>query len=413
MKIFVRPPDGKKKDDTELEINADELIESVRKRIGEKTGMDCHKLIHRGANLKDEQTLRSGDVPDGAILIVQGAYYGQYLPMGVTPQMEKRKAEEAGLDDLIELAPEAKRVAAETAAENLSETTVAWANARAAVYGEKGMRRQMEDEHLLCPSLRVQCKSLPEERDFAVFAIFDGHGGKQVAGFVKTYLPVELGNAFAADEPREGPLSDKRLKKVIETVFQRLDTRIATELSGCYDGSTAVVLMVNAEVSVCVHLGDSMAYLCRFADDDMQAIPLQMRQHKCWMMKEKERILRSGGAVENGRINGVLEVSRAFGDMTLKKFGVLVTPEYMKFKVDLEKDRFVVLACDGFWNAWTASEALEFTNDVIEAEVERARGEGEKPDLKSCCRELVQHVVQEKKAQDNVSALIVQFTAPA
>jgi hypothetical protein len=47
---------------------------------------------------------------------------------------------------------------------------------------------------------------------------------------------------------------------------------------------------------------------------------------------------RSGGAVENGRINGILEVSRAFGDLTLKKFGVLCTPEYMKCQMDREKD---------------------------------------------------------------------------
>ena len=85
-----------------------------------------------------------------------------------------------------------------------------------------------------------------------------------------------------------------------------------------------------------------MAYLCRMKDsddqDDTMTIPLQQRQHKCWMMKEKDRILRSGGAVENGRINGILEVSRAFGDLTLKKFGVLCTPEYMKFQMDREKD---------------------------------------------------------------------------
>merc|ERR1739845_69068 len=141
-----------------------------------------------------------------------------------------------------------------------------------------------------------------------------------------------------------------------------------------------------------------------------QPIPLQMRQHKCWMMKEKERILRAGGAVENGRINGVLEVSRAFGDITLKKYGVLCTPEYMKFKIDRSKDQFVLLACDGFWNAWTAAEALEHTIDVLEAEEDRAQREEESVDLKNCCKELVQDVIESKKAQDNVSVLLVQFS---
>merc|ERR1712046_410503 len=154
-----------------------------------------------------------------------------------------------------------------------------------------------------------------------------------------------------------------------------------------------------------------MGYLCRQpAMQDIQAIPLQRGQHKCWMMKEKERVLRAGGAVENGRINGVLEVSRAFGDITLKKFGVLCSPEYMKFAVDRSKDQYVILACDGFWNAWPAAEALEFTTDLVEAEEARAERDEEDVDYKGCCRDLVQHVVEEKKAQDNVSVVLLRFT---
>jgi len=330
--------------------------------------------------------------------------------------MEKRKAEEALLEEApAELAPDLKRLATATAAENLSEADIKWVGLQTAAYGEKGMRRQMEDEHLICMSLREQCPALPKDRDFALFAIFDGHGGKQVAGFVKTYLAVELGNAFAAEEPKDGPLSDKRIKKATEATFQRLDSRIATELPGCYDGCTAVVVLVNAELCICANLGDSMAYLDRHPADEgeMMPVPLQIRQHKCWMMKEKERILRSGGAVENGRINGVLEVSRAFGDITLKKFGVLCTPEYMKFKIDREKDRFVLLACDGFWNAWTAAEALEYTEELLDRELGRTAEDGGKMDIRGMCKELVQHVVEEKKAQDNVSVLIICFTGKA
>lgn len=327
--------------------------------------------------------------------------------------MEKRTAEEADLEVPEELAPEVKKAATTVAAQDITETQIEWLKLRCATYGEKGMRRQMEDEHLICASLREQCPSLSKERDFALFAIFDGHGGKQVAGFIKTYLAVELGNAFnSEDGPKDEKLSDKKLKKAIEATFQRLDSRVATELTGCYDGCTAVVLLVNESVTICANLGDSMAYLCRIKDEDIQAIPLQMRQHKCWMMKEKERILRSGGAVENGRINGVLEVSRAFGDITLKKYGVLCTPEYMKFRVERDKDEFVLLGCDAFWNAWSAAEALDFASGLVKAELERVQQEeDEQVDLKSCCRELVSHVIEEKKAQDNVSVLLVQFVS--
>mmetsp|Transcript_138102 Transcript_138102/g.240187 ORF Transcript_138102/g.240187 Transcript_138102/m.240187 type:complete len:411 (+) Transcript_138102:61-1293(+) len=408
MRVFLRPPEGKKKDDIEVDINPDELIESVKKRLASQKKFEVDKLIFRGSTLKDDRTLRSYQVEEGATLVVQSQYHNQYMPLGVQPHMEKRSAEEAELEIPDELAPEAKKVATTVAAQDLTEAKIEWAKVRCATYGEKGMRRQMEDEHLICPSLREQCPALPKERDFALFAIFDGHGGKQVANFIKTFLAVELGNAFNAEEG-EDRLSDKKLKRAVEATFLRLDSRIATELTGCYDGCTAAVLLMNEEVTVCANLGDSMAHLCRRKEGDIQAIPLQMRQHKCWMMKEKERILRSGGAVENGRINGVLEVSRAFGDITLKKFGVLCTPEYMKFRMERDKDEFVLLGCDAFWNAWSAAEALDFASGLVQAELERAEAEEEEVDLKGCCRELVTHVIEEKKAQDNVSVLLVQF----
>merc|ERR1719324_1737781 len=299
--------------------------------------------------------------------------------------------------------------------EDITSANIEWIKARCATFGEKGMPRQMEDEYLIVPSLREQCPALPKERDFALFAIFDGHGGKQVGQFIKTFLAVELANAFNSEEgAKDEKLSDKLLKKATEATFQRLDSRVATELTGAYDGCTACVLLVNAEVCICANLGDSMAYLNRHdKDQEIQAIPLQIRQHKCWMMKEKERILRAGGAVENGRINGVLEVSRAFGDITLKKYGVLCAPEFMKFKVDREKDKYVIVGCDGFWNSWTAPEAAEDALERVQREEEMAASEERPVDLRGVCRDLVTHSIEEMKSQDNVTVLLLRFAGPA
>merc|ERR1712216_661232 len=121
----------------------------------------------------------------------------------------KRSAEDAELDE-VDL--EAKRPATLVEMEDITEASIDWIKARAATYGDKGTRRQMEYEYLICTSLRDRCPALPKERDFALFAIFDGHGGKQVATFIKTYLAVELANAFdAEDGPRDEKLSDKKL----------------------------------------------------------------------------------------------------------------------------------------------------------------------------------------------------------
>merc|ERR1719443_1388731 len=221
-----------------------------------------------------------------------------------------------------------------------------------------------------------------------------------------------MANAFAMVP--EDKWGDKAIKKAIESAFKRLDSRIATELPGCYDGSTAVVLLANKETVICACLGDSMAYICRKPEDEeIQPVPLQSRQHKCWMMKEKERILRAGGAVENGRINGVLEVSRAFGDITLKKYGVLCAPEFMKFKVDREKDKYVIVGCDGFWNSWTAPEAAEDALERVQREEEMAASEERPVDLRGVCRDLVTHSIEEMKSQDNVTVLLLRFAGPA
>lgn len=409
MKLFFKPAESAdKKQTVELDINPDEFVEHIRSRV-EKKGVECHKLIFKGQTLRDDRSFKSYNIPQGATVIIQEAHYGQYLPKG--PSEGKRPLEED--EEGPELQPPAKKPATEKpmmqVVEHVNEADIEEVGVRVASFGEKGMRRQMEDEHLICSSLRLLNPGLPEERDYAVFAIFDGHGGKAVAGFVKTYIASEIANALNM-VPAES-WGDKAIKKAVESAFKRLDSRIATELPGCYDGSTAIVLLCNKTTVICANLGDSMAYLCRRTPEgEIQSIPLIQRQHKCWVMKEKERILRAGGTVENGRVNGVLEVSRAFGDITLKKYGVLVTPEYMKFSIDRARDVFVLLGCDGFWNAWAPQEAVEHCLEQLGEEEQRSKDEGEeRPNLRMVCKSIVRHVIEEKKSQDNVSVLITQL----
>merc|ERR1719375_1550007 len=119
-----------------MDINPEELIESVRGRIEKKTKLEAHKLIFNGVTLADDETLSSYKVKAGAVITVQSQYYGQYMPMGVTPAMEnqaKRSAEDADLD-LDE--PEAKKVPVITA-EDITSAKIESINARAATYGEK------------------------------------------------------------------------------------------------------------------------------------------------------------------------------------------------------------------------------------------------------------------------------------
>ncbi|KAF8820082.1 protein phosphatase 2C domain-containing protein [Cardiosporidium cionae] len=275
-------------------------------------------------------------------------------------------------------------------------------------FGEKGVRKQMEDEHLVCFSLRTVMPSLPPERDFSLFAIFDGHGGRQCAAFSKEHIAHEIASQLIAlPEDVMFPFSDRIMKDVITASFSKIDSRIATEIPSCKDGCTVLVVLVKELLVYIASLGDSAAFLCRKVDETLQPIPLA-ELHKPWVLKEKERIIKCGGTIENGRVNGILEVTRSFGDISLKRYGVLCNPTFRKFEIDVNKDKFILLGCDGFWNCWTAQEVVSKALDIctrvrmeVLTENRRAGMDIGKPnfDAKSVCKQLVEHVIVDKKSQ--------------
>lgn len=51
-----------------------------------------------------------------------------------------------------------------------------------------------------------------------------------------------------------------------------------------------------------------------------------------------------------GRLGGLLAITRAFGDLSLKKsMGLIVKPEVKKLQIRLSH-RFLVIASDGLWD---------------------------------------------------------------
>merc|ERR1711948_230413 len=117
---------------------------------------------------------------------------------------------------------------------------------------------------------------------------------------------------------------------------------------------------------------------------------------------------RTGGAVDNGRINGILEVSRAFGDVHLKKFGVIATPELMKVTIDPSVDNFIVLGCDGFFTSHPPAETVEIVDEKLSPEVERAMSEETDVDV---VKNLCQYMLSEQKVQDNLTCMLLVIKA--
>lgn len=132
-------------------------------------------------------------------------------------------------------------------------------------------------------------------------------------------------------------------------------------------GSTAAAVMISPRNIYFINCGDSRTFLCRNGQ-----VVFYTEDHKPCNPREKERIQNAGGSVTLQRVNGSLAVSRALGDFTFKEVEwrtqteQLVSPEPEIY--DLERspsDEFLVVACDGVWDAISNEELCAFVHNRL------------------------------------------------
>ena len=71
--------------------------------------------------------------------------------------------------------------------------------------------------------------------------------------------------------------------------------------------------------------------------------------HKASDQAELDRIKAMNGVILDGRVGGTLAISRAFGDHSLKKAGVIANPTIKKH-ILRNSDKFLIIASDGVWD---------------------------------------------------------------
>jgi len=113
--------------------------------------------------------------------------------------------------------------------------------------------------------------------------------------------------------------------------------------------------------------GDSRAVLCRKST----AIPMS-EDHKPDLDREKKRIEKANGMVEDGRVNGILNLSRSLGDLEYKQDKKLTAAEQMitampDIKVEKNTDdvEFLIIGCDGIWDCLTNEKAVSIVRKEI------------------------------------------------
>lgn len=133
-------------------------------------------------------------------------------------------------------------------------------------------------------------------------------------------------------------------------------------------GSTAASVIISPNYIYFINCGDSRTLMCRDGH-----VVFYTEDHKPCNPREKERIQNAGGSVTLQRVNGSLAVSRALGDFTFKEVEwrtqteQLVSPEPEVYELQRStQDEFLVVACDGVWDAISNEELCAFVRNRLQ-----------------------------------------------
>lgn len=274
----------------------------------------------------------------------------------------------------------------------------------------------MQDAHVLLPDMNTCLSSLPAQVfRVAYFAVFDGHGGARASCFAAEHLHHTLGLKFPKGETEN---LDKLVKKCLLDTFRQTDEdflkKASSQKPAWKDGTTATCILVVNDMVYVANLGDSRAVLCRMEQEekgsDKKCVTLALsKEHNPTIYEERMRIQRAGGTVRDGRVLGVLEVSRSIGDGQYKRCGVISTPDIRRCQLS-SNNRFILLACDGLFKVFSAEEAVKFVLSVLEdGTVERKEGQmEEEAHYEAACQRLANEAVR-RGCADNVTVILVSI----
>jgi protein phosphatase 1L len=225
-----------------------------------------------------------------------------------------------------------------------------------------GSRPSMEDRHsCLAPDLA--------RGRFSLFGVYDGHAGSRCAEFLAHTLGPVVATALETPAFAENP------DKVLCERFLALDEQFCqfANHQGLQDGSSALLAVVERDPvsglttrAWFANSGDSRAIVVRRSGTVKQ----MNRELSPYLADERKRVEDEGGFikfVQNAyapmqegtmRVNGVLAMTRAFGNYSLKPF-VTAKPEVTVRNLRKD-DQFICLASDGLWETVSNDEAGEY-----------------------------------------------------
>ncbi len=119
--------------------------------------------------------------------------------------------------------------------------------------------------------------------------------------------------------------------------------------------------------------------------------------HRGTDQAEIDRVRNDGGIILEGRVGGTLAITRAFGDHSLKKDGVIAKP-YIKKHILRSNDKYLIIASDGVWDTLEDQDAVNYCRDEFST------------------KEIAQAIVKgaiDKGSKDNTSCCVIKFNSTA
>ncbi len=288
----------------------------------------------------------------------------------------------------------------------------------------QGYREDMEDQHIH--------KNLPGGD--LMLGIFDGHGGKGCADYVSGNIEYKSKDDKSLSEILEETKEFKQylvsgnsdgtgrdiklLQSALVSAFVLMDNTMRTYLSlnpfmaETFGGCTAVVVIITPEYIVCANAGDSRAV---YSNVGNSSIPLS-EDHKPSRLFEEARIKEAGGFVsDKGRVDGILAVSRGFGDFEFKDNKskgpegqkVSCIPDFKIYPRGTD-DEMIILACDGLWDVCTNDDAIGFVRGIWDENKDIINVEG--TNQMQSVAEIMCDLALRLGSNDNISVGIVKLS---
>ena len=212
-----------------------------------------------------------------------------------------------------------------------------------------------------------------------LFCVFDGHGGEDSAKLCAKKYP-EIFKQCLFENPFDYELAIKNSFHLMDKEIEKMNLNEV--------GNTGTIVFINNRLLYCSNVGDSS---CCLIGKNNEFITID---HKCTNKKEQKRIEKEGGSVIDDRLDGILAISRGFGDFDLKNKGFSCEPHITKKLID-NSFKYCVLASDGVWDSLNLDDVSKI---VYENE----------NNFKNIAK-IIGETAKRRASEDNISCIVIEL----